>query len=175
MFVIGHEERRTKVRSKLILRDAMPLEIERKFTVIGRPWENRQGTYMEQGYLTQNEATVRLRITNEVAWITIKGQAHGLTRPEYEYSIPLEDAREMLDLFCGANRIAKVRYEIEYEGHTWEVDVFEGRNEGLVIAEVEMESEDTEVILPDWVGQEVSHDPRFRNSSLLENPWPFEF
>ena len=152
----------------------MPFEIERKFTVTGKPWENLEGTYMEQGYLTQNEATVRLRITADLAWLTIKGQTHGLTRPEYEYSIPLKDAQEMMNLFCGDSRISKTRYEIEFEGHTWEVDVFEGRNEGLVIAEVEMESEDVEVKLPGWLGKEVSHDPRFRNSSLLENPWPFD-
>ena len=151
----------------------MPLEIERKFIVSGTPWKNLEGTYMEQGYLSQNETTVRLRITANSAWITVKGQTQGLVRPEYEYSIPLQDAREMLDLFCGENRISKTRYEIEFENHTWEVDVFEGRNEGLVVAEVEMESEDTEVTLPSWVAEEVSHDPRFRNSSLLENPWPF--
>jgi len=152
----------------------MALEIERKFIVKGTPWETISGTYMEQGYLTQNEATVRVRITDDNAWLTIKGQTKGLSRPEYEYSIPLKDAQEMMELFCGQNRISKTRYEIDYEGFTWEVDVFEGRNKGLVLAEVEMESEDLEVKIPEWVEKEVSHDPRFRNSSLLDNPWPFD-
>ena len=152
----------------------MPLEIERKFLVNGEPWKEATGTFMEQGYLTQNETTVRVRTSSDTAWLTIKGMSHGLTRPEYEYEIPLDEATEMLDLFCGLNRISKTRYIIPFAGLKWEVDVFEGKNKGLVMAEVELESEDVDVKLPEWVTEEVSHDPRFRNSSLLENPWPFE-
>ena len=120
----------------------MALEIERKFIVKGTPWKDLIGTYMEQGYLTQNEATVRIRITDDKAWLTIKGQTKGLSRPEYEYSIPLKDALEMMELFCGQNRISKTRYKIDFEGFTWEVDVFEGRNKGLVLAHMLLNKSD---------------------------------
>ena len=152
----------------------MPLEIEKKYMVCGEPWKGHKGTFMEQGYLAKNEATVRVRTSATKAWMTIKGLTKGITRPEYEYEIPLNDATEMLNLFCGLNKISKTRYEIDFKGLTWEIDVFEGKNKGLIVAEVELVSEDIEIPLPDWIGKEVTHDPRFRNSSLIENPWPFE-
>ena len=151
----------------------MPLEIERKYLVCGEPWKDLNGTYMEQGYLAKNEATVRVRISAETAWLTIKGHTKGITRLEYEYEIPINEAKEMLEMFCGLNKISKTRYKIDFKGLTWEVDVFEGSNKGLVVAEVELESEDIKIELPEWAGKDVTHDPRFRNSSLLENPWPF--
>lgn len=152
----------------------MGVEIERKFLVKGEPWAGHQHTVMQQGYLASNECTVRVRISNIKAWLTVKGPVQGLSRPEYEYEIPLKEAEEMLDNFCGMRRISKTRYLVPYKGFTWEIDVFEGHNKGLVIAEIELDYENVDVPLPDWVGKEVSHDPRFRNSSLLENPWPFD-
>ena len=152
----------------------MGVEIERKFLVKGEPWLGHQNTVMQQGYLASNECTVRVRISDTKAWLTVKGPVQGISRPEYEYEIPLSEAEEMLDNFCGLRRISKTRYLVPHKGFTWEVDVFEGHNKGLVIAEIELDYENVDVPLPDWVDIEVSHDPRFRNSSLLENPWPFE-
>ena len=171
---IGLHKTGTNVNKFYIQRDFMPVEIERKYLVKGEPWKEYKGTYMEQGYLAKNEATVRVRTSSEKAWVTIKGLTHGFSRPEYEYEIPLSDAKEMLDMFCGMNKVSKTRYEIDYKGLTWEVDVFEGKNKGLIVAEVELESEDVEIQLPDWIGKDVTNDPRYRNSNLLENPGPFE-
>ena len=152
----------------------MGIEIERKFLVIDDRWrsEIRRSRAMEQGYLSNEIAlAVRVRVVGDQALLTIKGAARGLTRSEFEYEIPIEDARQMLDQFCGDRRIVKVRHEVKVGDHLWEIDVFDGNNRGLVVAEVELEGEQEEVEIPDWVGQEVTGDPRFLNARLVEEPY----
>ena len=152
----------------------MSKEIERKFLVKGRPWLDYEGMKVQQGYIAKSHSTVRIRISSGKAWLTIKGKTKGISRTEFEYKIPVQDANDMLDEFCGIQRIIKTRYVIPHKDYNWEVDVFEGQNTGLVIAEVELESEDAKPELPDWISDEVTFDARYYNSRLLENPWPFK-
>ncbi len=149
------------------------LEIERKFLVRDDTWRAQadQGTAYRQGYLSKSgQSTVRVRLAADEAWITIKGAVEGLVRSEYEYPIPTADAAALLDL-CTLPVIEKTRFLVEHSGHTWEVDVFAGANAGLIVAEVELDRADAVVALPSWVGDEVSHDPRYKNSSLSTNPF----
>ncbi len=150
----------------------MAKEIERKFLVSGDAWRQlATGTHYRQGYLsTVKERTVRVRTINEEAFLTIKGITRGVTRVEYEYPIPHADAVELLDL-CEQPIIEKHRYKIETGGLIWEVDEFHGVNEGLIVAEVELESEEQEFSRPDWIGEEVSGDPRYYNANLIANPF----
>ena len=151
----------------------MAEEIERKFLVSKPGWHQPglQGQHIVQGYLSSNaKATVRVRLIDDArAVLTIKGPAQGISRSEFEYAIPLDDARSMLEL-AKPHIVAKTRYEIPDGGHVWEVDVFEGAHEGLVVAEVELDSEDEAIDPPDWIGIEVSHDDRFANASLSRTP-----
>ena len=150
----------------------MSTEIERKFLVIEDSWRTGEGTRYRQGYLsTDKHRTVRVRLAGDDAWLTIKGISRGATRAEYEYPIPREDAREMLDHLCREPLVEKVRYRVDYGGLTWEVDEFEGANSGLVVAEVELEREDQDFERPPWLGEEVTHDPRYFNASLVERPY----
>jgi adenylate cyclase len=151
----------------------MAQEIERKFLVKGNAWkEGVQGIRYRQGYLSsQAERTVRVREAGDKAYLTIKGLSAGASRSEYEYSIPLQDAREMLDTLCEQPLIDKVRYKIPHKGHIWEVDVFAAENSGLVVAEIELQSENETFELPDWVSDEVTHDARYFNSSLSKYPF----
>ncbi|QDG53221.1 CYTH domain-containing protein [Persicimonas caeni] len=152
----------------------MPTEIERKFLVTGDSWKERvvAQTPMRQGYFeTGPMSTVRVRIEGERAVLTIKGPTVGISRAEYEYEIPMEDARQMLDIFCTDRQVEKVRYDVEFGGKLWEVDVFEGANAGLVTAEVELERPDEEVELPAWIGDDVSKESRYRNACLARQPW----
>jgi CYTH domain-containing protein len=148
----------------------MPCEIERKFLVIGDGWrDGSPGTRIAQGYLSMDpERSVRIRIAGGNAWLTIKGRSHGLARAEFEYPIPATHARELLAM-CLPSIIDKTRHRIHYSGFLWEVDVFHGANEGLVLAEIEIPESSTEVPLPPWAGEEVSHDPRFFNANLATN------
>ena len=151
----------------------MGLEIERKFLLRNSDWEKLidRRTSIKQGYLNSaKERTVRVRISDKTAFITIKGKTQNTTRQEFEYEIPYEDAESMLKL-CETPLIEKTRFIVKDKGKIWEVDKFEGDNEGLIMAEVELTSEQEEVILPDWVGEEVSHDDRYFNSSLIKNPY----
>ncbi len=151
----------------------MAKEIERKFLVSGDAWRQlATGTHYRQGYLsTVKERTVRVRTINEEAFLTIKGVTQGFTRVEYEYEIPHADAVELLDDLCEQPIVEKHRYKIEVDGLTWEVDEFHGVNDGLIVAEVELESEDQEFSRPDWIGEEVSGDPRYFNANLIANPY----
>ncbi len=151
----------------------MGTEIERKFIVEGDAWRGlAEGTAFRQGYLsTDAERTVRVRTAGEKGFLNIKGKARGLARLEYEYEIPLGEADELLDRLCLEPLIEKHRYKIEHAGFLWEVDEFHGVNDGLVVAEVELESEDQQVTLPSWVGREVSEDHRYKNASLVERPY----
>lgn len=152
----------------------MNTEIERKYLVKKELWaasNKPKGLPIKQSYLsTHPDKTIRIRTIGEKALLTIKGRMIGLTRPEYEYEIPLKEAQEMIELF-GEKLIEKTRFLINFEGKTWEVDVFEGENEGLIVAEIELESEEEAFESPTWVGQEVSTDIRYFNSNLQDNPF----
>lgn len=151
----------------------MAKEIERKFLLTGEQWRKlAQGTHYRQGYLNSiKERTVRIRTINDKAYLTIKGITISATRAEYEYEIPHADCMEMLDGLAERPIIEKNRYKIPYAGLIWEVDEFLGVNKGLVVAEVELESEDQAFEKPDWVGEEVTGDPRYFNSNLVANPY----
>lgn len=151
----------------------MPVEIERKFLVCSSDWRDRvvHSFQLAQAYLSTDPArTIRVRIKNTEAYLTIKGKGTDISRPEFEYKIPLAEAQELL-LLCESKPIQKTRYEVQFAGKTWEIDVFEGENEGLVIAEVELESEDEHVELPPWIGAEVSQDKRYFNAYLSQHPF----
>ena len=151
----------------------MGVEIERKFLPRGDGWrELSKGTPYRQGYLcTGSGLTVRVRIAGEKGFLTIKGPGSGTTRAEFEYQIPTEDAAEMLDGLCEKPLIEKNRYTIGYQGFVWEVDEFFGDNEGLVVAEIELEFEEQQFELPEWIGEEVTGDPRYFNTSLVKKPY----
>ena len=148
------------------------MEIERKFLVASDEFVASaiSSTRLVQGYLSRDpERAVRVRIGGERAWLTIKGigNASGMTRFEFEKEIKVTEAESLLSL-CLPNVIQKVRYVVPYEGHTWEVDLFEGVHAGLRLAEVELYSETEEVALPSWIGTEVTGDVRYYNSALSE-------
>ena len=150
----------------------MAQEIERKFLVVGEDWlKGAKGELYIQGYLsTTSGKTVRVRVANNRGWLTIKGKTQGITRPEYEYEVPLKDATEMLEM-CEQPIIEKIRYKVEYAGKIWEVDVFGKENSGLVVAEIELKSEDEKFKTPSWVGKEVSGEKKYSNSSLTKEPY----
>jgi adenylate cyclase len=151
----------------------MGVEIERKFLPASDGWKGLgQPTLMRQGYLVADPVrTVRVRIEGQRAVITIKSKSTGASRGEWEYEIPVPDAAELLDRLCEQPLVEKVRHRIDYAGHTWEVDEFQGENAGLVVAEIELGSEDEVFDKPDWIGQEVTGDPRYYNSSLIRFPY----
>jgi adenylate cyclase len=151
----------------------MPLEIERKYLVRNDSWRMvGKGTRYRQGYLSTEPArNVRVRVGAGRGFITVKGLTVNMTRPEYEYPIPVEDANEMLDTLCLKPIIEKVRYTIEHAGLRWEVDEFEGENAGLVIAEVELAGTEQIISLPDWIGEEITDDARYYNASLVAHPF----
>jgi adenylate cyclase len=151
----------------------MATEIERKFLVKDDSWRGLgPGSRYRQGYLsTDPERTVRARVVAGNGYLTIKGKTVNAARAEYEYSIPVQDAEEILDELCERPLIEKTRYRIDYQGLVWEVDEFEGENAGLVIAEVELASADQAVSLPGWIGEEVTADPRYYNANLIANPF----
>lgn len=150
----------------------MALEIERKFLVNSDSWRPlATPEEFVQGYLSSSpERTVRVRIRGDAAFLTIKGKTIGLTRSEFEYPIPLADARQMLTL-CESPLIEKTRHRLTHAGRLWEIDEFKGENAGLIVAEVELESEHAHVQLPPWIGREVSGDPRYFNSNLIKRPF----
>jgi adenylate cyclase len=154
----------------------MAKEIERKFLVAGDAWRAAAspGVSYRQGYLSAGAdagCTVRVRIGGERAYLTVKGPAAGAARDEYEYPIPVADAAEMLERLCAGGAVEKVRHRVPFAGRTWEVDVFAGENAPLVVAEVEIERADAAVVLPPWVGAEVTEDPRYTNAALARAPF----
>ncbi|NND99564.1 MAG: CYTH domain-containing protein [Pirellulaceae bacterium] len=149
----------------------MATEIERKFLVTGTAWQSSTPTYYCQGYLNRDkDRTVRVRIAGDQGVLTVKGLTTGASRPEFEYLIPLEDAKEMLAL-CDGPIVEKNRRVFRHAELDWEIDEFLGMNQGLVVAEVELESEQQQIELPDWVGDEVTDDPRYFNSNLSNKPY----
>jgi len=151
----------------------MGTEIERKFLLKGDSWRSlAKGTKYRQGYLNSaKERVVRIRTIDDKGFLTIKGITTGATRVEYEYDIPEDDATAMLDDLCEQPIIEKNRYKIDNAGFIWEVDEFFGENQGLIVAEVELESEDQPFEKPDWIGDEVTGDPKYFNSNLILNPF----
>jgi len=151
----------------------MGTEIERKFLLKGDEWRNLgKGVHYRQGYLNSaKERTVRVRTINEKGFLTVKGITVGATRVEYEYEIPKDDCNAMLDDLAEKPIIEKSRYKVEYNGLIWEIDEFFGENQGLIVAEVELESEDQKFEKPEWVGEEVTGDPRYFNSNLINHPY----
>ncbi|MEO0987870.1 MAG: CYTH domain-containing protein [Cyanobacteria bacterium J06639_14] len=151
----------------------MAQEIERKFLVRDFSWRDQANkTLYRQGYIpTQNRTSVRVRIAGDQAYLTVKGPNAGLTRLEFEYAIPVTDAESMLAKLCVPPLIEKWRYTLAIGDHLWEIDEFLGDNAGLVLAEIELTSETDRFVMPPWLGEEVSHDPRYYNANLVKNPY----
>ncbi len=152
----------------------MAVEIERKFLLKNDQW--RKGvtkvSHYRQGYLNSaGKSSVRVRVADNKGWLNIKGATLGVVRAEYEYEIPLDEAMEMLKELCEKPLIEKSRHIVPHAGHVWEIDVFEGENRGLVVAEIELENETEPFERPQWIGEEVSDDPRYYNVCLIENPY----
>ena len=151
----------------------MKKEIERKFIVLDKSYKDL-GKYEHciQGYIpSTNEPLIRIRTMGEKSFITVKSDVNGITRLEYEYEIPNNDAEDLLNLFCKESIVEKNRYKIHYKSTLWEVDEFLGNNKGLVVAEVELTSEDQPYDKPDWVGDEVSTDKKYYNYNLSSHPY----
>ncbi|MNK09093.1 CYTH domain protein [compost metagenome] len=152
----------------------MAVEIEFKYLIRKEVWSaelSHNHTVIRQGYLqTDPNKTIRVRTKGNQGYLTIKGKAVGASRLEFEYEIPVDEANELLDKFC-SNLIDKTRYDVVHEGKTWEVDVFSGLNEGLIVAEIELTSEEETYTLPVWVGENVTSDMRYANSNLAVTPF----
>lgn len=154
----------------------MSQEIERKFLIVNDSWREAAelGTLYEQGYLVSNpEKSVRVRVAGDKGFLTIKSKANesGFSRAEFEYEIPLDDAKEIFNTLTLPGKIEKTRYKIPAGKHVWEIDVFHGDNDGLITAEIELLSEDESFDKPQWVGEEVTIDLRFTNGMLAKNPY----
>ena len=153
----------------------MGIEIERKFLVVGDGWRQAPAVPYAQGYLNRDkQRTVRVRVVEDSAWLTVKGASTGATRAEFEYPIPVADARELLAQ-CDGPLVRKLRRVVVHAGARWEIDEFQGDNAGLIVAEIELAAEDAPFERPAWLGAEVTHDPRYFNSSLATAPfctWP---
>jgi adenylate cyclase len=151
----------------------MATEIEKKYLLTRLPsslLEN--GITICQGYmLNSKECTVRVRTWGDSAFLTVKGPSVNGVRNEFEYKVPVEDATQMLGAFCAPPLIEKIRYRIPYKGFTWEVDRFKGENNGLIVAEIELEFIDQPFEKPDWIGREVTHDPKYLNANLIHRPF----
>jgi len=153
----------------------MAMEIERKYLVINDSYKKSAAVNRyKQGYISVDvNRIVRMRIVGEKAILTLKSLVSELSRLEYEYEIPLADANEIMDKICRKPIIEKNRYQLTIAGNEWIVDEFLGENEGLVVAEIELKSEDQEFTTPDWIGSEVTGDPRYINANLVKNPFKF--
>ena len=157
----------------------MATEIERKFLLANDRWREQAdaGITVRQGYLTdsssgsEQKSSIRIRIAGEQANLNIKSATLGITRQEYEYPIPLADAHALLDSLADGPLIEKTRYHVQHGAHTWEIDVFTGDNQGLVVAEIELGAEDEAYERPAWLGEEVSDDPRYYNVCLVKHPF----
>lgn len=151
----------------------MATEIERKYLLKNDSWKQEVSSKNKiiQGYLSSKpERTVRIRITNNRGFVTIKSKNIGSLRKEFEYEIPIEDAEELI-LLCEKPIIQKTRYIVEHSSHIWEIDIFEGENQGLEVAEIELSQENEEFSIPNWIGQEVTNESKYYNSQLIINPF----
>ncbi|NJM56678.1 MAG: CYTH domain-containing protein [Synechococcales cyanobacterium RU_4_20] len=155
----------------------MGVEIERKYLLRNQSWRGlAAGVAYCQGYIpTPDHRTVRVRTAGETGYLTLKGPVQGMSRSEFEYEIPVAEAEQILATLCDRPLIEKIRYKIPCAGHVWELDEFLGENLGLILIEVELGSEAETLVLPDWVGLEVTGDRRYYNSYLAKHPfrqWP---
>lgn len=152
----------------------MGIEIEKKFLLKNDDWKKEadEGELFRQGYMSgSNRSSIRIRVAGNKANINIKSATLGVTRKEYEYEIPVEDANEMLDSMCERPFIEKRRHFIQRGSHTWEIDVFEGDNEGLIVAEIELSDPEEPFDIPCWIGDDVSEDPKYYNVCLVNHPY----
>ena len=152
----------------------MATEIERKFLLRNDHWRAQAGRQQRvvQGYLANTDrGSIRIRLHGDRASLNVKGMTLGVTRPEFDYAIPVADAEQMLRALCMKPLIEKTRYHVIHEGHTWEIDEFHGDNAGLVVAEIELGDKSETFSMPDWLGAEVSDDPRYYNVCLVERPF----
>ena len=151
----------------------MAIEIERKFLVKEKPFSiAKRSLKINQGYIINEKSKViRVREKGNDYFLTIKGNNIGISRLEYDFPISKEDAKELIFHFCKTTLIEKTRHYIKHKGHTWEVDEFHGKNNGLIVAEIELESEDEKFEIPDWVGEEVTQDDRYYNMNLAIHPF----
>lgn len=156
----------------------MGTEIERKFLIKSDEWKKyvtethiiKQG-YLQSGLEASQKSSVRIRISNKTANINVKSAELSMVRQEFEYDIPLHDAEEMLRTLCADVVIEKTRYYVPYNSHLWEIDIFDGENKGLQMAEIELGDLDEAFEKPDWLGDEVSHDKHYYNNYLIKNPY----
>jgi len=152
----------------------MGIEVERKFLVLSDAWRGQAESCVPvlQGYLAETAVcSIRVRVAGDRAWLNFKGLTIGARRTEFEYPIPVEEALQMLDLYCEGRLIEKTRHLVPYAGHVWEIDEFHGANAGLVVAEIELANEDEAYARPEWMGREVTDDPSYYNIRLVEHPW----
>ena len=152
----------------------MATEIEHKFLIINDNWRKDadEGITMVQGYMGSNEkSSIRIRINGDLANLNIKSKTIGIQRSEYDYPIPVDEAKEILESLCDRPFIEKTRFHVMHDGHKWEIDVFAGENEGLIVAELEVNSVNEDFSLPQWLGDEVSDDPRYYNICLVTHPY----
>ena len=151
----------------------MGLEIEKKFLIKNDNWKETvlEEKEISQGYLSANpNRTVRVRIMGKDGFITIKSKSKSSVRSEFEYEIPIDDAKELMEL-CEKPILAKTRHFVKHENHNWEIDVFEKENKGLVVAEIELTRENESFLIPDWIGNEVTEETKYYNSQLIQNPY----
>ena len=152
----------------------MPIEIERKFLIASDTWKQsvHKSIQYRQGYLSNNSRnSIRIRVSDQSATLNIKSMQMGIQRIDYEYPIPLDEANEQLDRLCQSPIIEKTRHFIKHGKHTWEIDVFEGDNKGLIVAEIELSDENEPFEKPNWLGKEVSHLARYFNICLMDYPY----
>ena len=152
----------------------MGIEIERKYLIANDSWQENadEGIQMIQGYMSSNDkSSVRIRVNGEIANLNIKSKTIGAQRSEFDYLIPVAEAMEMLETLCNKPFIKKTRYHVKFQDHTWEIDVFAGENQGLIVAELELNSVDENFVLPGWIGKEVTDDPRYYNICLVSHPY----
>ena len=151
----------------------MAIEIERKFVVKKIPKDEiKDSHYIKQGYIVSDmHKVIRVRQKKDDFFITIKGNKTGISRYEFEYKIPKKDADQLFKNFCKEGIIEKTRHYIEHKGHTWELDVFHGENEGLIVAEIELKSEKETFSIPNWVDKEVTNEKKYLNVNLMSNPY----
>lgn len=152
----------------------MATEIERKFLLADERWRENveRSVRMEQGYLAASpDCSVRVRVEGDAGLLNVKGATLGIVRPEFEYPVPVDEAREMLATLCGGKTLSKVRHFVHVGAHEWEIDEFEGANAGLVVAEIELAATDEHFERPPWLGAEVSDERRYYNVCLVEHPY----
>ena len=152
----------------------MPIEIERKFLLKNDSWRNQviKTSSIIQGYLANTDhCSIRIRLADDQASLNIKSMTIGVTRSEFDYPVPMDEAKLLLKDLCPGPVIEKIRHYVDYAGHTWEIDEFLGENSGLVVAEIELQHQHEEFSIPDWLGKEVSDDQRYYNICLADNPY----